>query len=128
METKQLVVVLAVVRNLSGEYLLGKRYEPAIASIHEKWNLLGGKLEYGETPEEAVVREVREESGLVVEVLGVLPKIFIRYREKTDGTKLQIAGLAYACVVKDWTTPVLTDPKVSEVQLFNPGSRCRRFD
>jgi 8-oxo-dGTP diphosphatase len=29
-----------------------------------KWNGLGGKFEPGETPEECVVREVREESGL----------------------------------------------------------------
>ena len=33
--------------------------------IHQgKWNGLGGKMESGETPEECVVREVFEESGL----------------------------------------------------------------
>lgn len=33
--------------------------------IHEgKWNGLGGKFLSGETPEECVIREVREESGL----------------------------------------------------------------
>lgn len=31
-----------------------------------KWNGLGGKLDPGETPEECVIREVREESGLVI--------------------------------------------------------------
>jgi 8-oxo-dGTP diphosphatase len=33
--------------------------------FHEgKWNGLGGKFEPGETPEECVIREVKEESGL----------------------------------------------------------------
>ncbi|MCD6400371.1 MAG: 8-oxo-dGTP diphosphatase [Anaerolineales bacterium] len=33
--------------------------------IHQgKWNGLGGKIEQGETPEECVIREVYEESGL----------------------------------------------------------------
>ncbi len=31
-----------------------------------KWNGLGGKLELGETPEECVLREVEEESGLQI--------------------------------------------------------------
>ncbi|OGU54382.1 MAG: DNA mismatch repair protein MutT [Ignavibacteria bacterium RBG_13_36_8] len=35
--------------------------------FHEgKWNGLGGKFESGETPEECAIREVREESGLIV--------------------------------------------------------------
>ncbi len=34
---------------------------------HEgKWNGLGGKLEQGESPEECVIREIKEESGLKV--------------------------------------------------------------
>ncbi len=31
-----------------------------------KWNGLGGKFEAGESPEECVVREIREESGLIL--------------------------------------------------------------
>lgn len=35
--------------------------------IHQgRWNGLGGKMELGETPEECVVREVKEESGLTI--------------------------------------------------------------
>jgi 8-oxo-dGTP diphosphatase len=38
-----------------------------INDIHEgKWNGLGGKFEAGETPEECVVRDVLEESGLSI--------------------------------------------------------------
>ncbi len=35
--------------------------------VHEgKWNGLGGKFETGETPEECAIREVKEESGLLM--------------------------------------------------------------
>ncbi len=35
--------------------------------MHEgKWNGLGGKFEPGETPEECVIREIEEESGLKI--------------------------------------------------------------
>jgi 8-oxo-dGTP diphosphatase len=38
-----------------------------VNDIHAgKWNGLGGKFESGESPEECVVREVREESGLEI--------------------------------------------------------------
>lgn len=44
--------------------------------IHEgKWNGLGGKFEPGETPEECVIREVKEESGLTIrnpKLLGII--------------------------------------------------------
>ena len=36
--------------------------------VHEgKWNGLGGKFEPGESPEDCVIREVREEAGLEIQ-------------------------------------------------------------
>ncbi len=40
----------------------------APASAAGRWELAGGKVEEGETPEAALVREVREELGVEVEV------------------------------------------------------------
>lgn len=38
--------------------------------VHEgKWNGLGGKFEKGESPEDCVIREVKEESGLTIKSL-----------------------------------------------------------
>jgi len=45
-----------------------------------EWSLPGGAVELGETLEEAVVREVKEEIGLqvaVVEIVAVLDRIFL---------------------------------------------------
>lgn len=39
------------------------------------WELPGGKLEPGESPEDGVVRELREEVGVEAEVTGVLPVV-----------------------------------------------------
>jgi 8-oxo-dGTP diphosphatase len=53
----------AVVQDDAGRLLLVRRgREPNRGS----WSLPGGRVEPGETPAEAVVREVREETGLVV--------------------------------------------------------------
>jgi len=46
--------------------------------IHKgKWNGLGGKMEQGETPEQGVIREVKEESGLLIKNPGL--KGFINF-------------------------------------------------
>jgi ADP-ribose pyrophosphatase YjhB (NUDIX family) len=48
------------------------------------WSLPGGVLEAGETLEEGVMREVREETGLEVQPLGVL-EIFERIMRDSQG-------------------------------------------
>ena len=55
----------AVVRDEEGRLLLVRRaHEPSLGL----WSLPGGRVEDGETPREAARREVREETGLDVEV------------------------------------------------------------
>jgi 8-oxo-dGTP diphosphatase len=58
------VVGAALVRD--GRVLAARRTRPAAAA--GRWEFPGGKVEGAETPEEALVREIREELGCAVEV------------------------------------------------------------
>lgn len=44
-------------------------------------DLPGGGLEYGESPQEAVIREVAEETGQTVQITGVLPPFSLVHGE-----------------------------------------------
>lgn len=69
------VVAAAVVSH--GRVLAARRVRPVAAA--GGWELPGGKVEPEETTEDAVVREVREELGCMIEVLGSLDgKVTIR--------------------------------------------------
>jgi 8-oxo-dGTP diphosphatase len=61
---KDLHVVAAVIRNLRGEILMAQR---PIGKAHAGlWEFPGGKIEPGETPLQALQREIKEELDLVI--------------------------------------------------------------
>lgn len=55
---------------------------PDSMSLPFTWELPGGKMEPGETPETCIVRETQEELGLQVRVIGQLPPVDRKFRGK----------------------------------------------
>jgi 8-oxo-dGTP diphosphatase len=63
-------IAIAVVEH-EGRFLIGLR--PPGVALAGLWEFPGGKIEPGETPQAAAVRECREETGLIVEPVFQYP-------------------------------------------------------
>jgi 8-oxo-dGTP diphosphatase len=72
-----LVGVGAVVEHEGRILLVQRATEPA----RGQWSLPGGLIELGEPLERAIVREVEEETGLIVEPVGLIELLDRIYRE-----------------------------------------------
>ncbi|GEL68458.1 MULTISPECIES: (deoxy)nucleoside triphosphate pyrophosphohydrolase [Myxococcus] len=68
MARRQVRVVGAMLQNEQGRYLITQR--PPTASLPLLWEFPGGRVEEGEEDAEALAREIQEETGVEVDVLG----------------------------------------------------------
>lgn len=108
-----LPAVAAVIHDAAGNLLLQEK------SSGEGWSLPAGAIEPGETPQEAIAREVMEETGLKVmstDILGVFGGREFRYTYP-NGDHVEYVVTLFKCQVhadKDtWT-----DPETKSLQYF----------
>lgn len=83
----------AVVRDDAGRILVVRRRNPPAAG---RWSLPGGRIEPGETARQAAAREVREETGLVVEVGAELARVTIGGFDVRDFAATAVGGSVVA--------------------------------
>lgn len=77
---RSLHVVAGVIRDVRGRVLLARRTEGR--DLAGLWEFPGGKCEPGETPEDALVRELREELGIEARVGAPLIRVPQQYPDK----------------------------------------------
>lgn len=94
------LAVGAVLLRKDGAVLLVRRARPPAMGT---WTLPGGKVEAGETPEQAVVREVREETGLSVTVVALVETVDLA----REGFSYRI--LDYLCALGERAEPRARD-------------------
>lgn len=68
----------AVISNDAGQVLLIRRGEPPRLG---QWSIPGGKLEWGESLKEGLRREIREETGLVIEIERLIDVVDLLTRD-----------------------------------------------
>ena len=69
-----LVVVAAALIDQQGRVLIAQR--PLGKEFSGMWEFPGGKVELGESPEAALVRELREELGIAIDPSALTPVVF----------------------------------------------------
>jgi 8-oxo-dGTP diphosphatase len=82
-------VVAGLIVAPEGRVLIAQRREDQAMPL--KWELPGGKIEIGESPERALVRELREELGVTVEVGRIWEVLHHRYE------RFELLMLVYHC-------------------------------
>lgn len=89
------------------------------------WGLIGGTVESGETLEETLKREIKEESNM--EVLKAIPVGYQKMIDTRDGS--WVYQLRYACKVRPYG-PFLGDPagSITEIKLIKPEDYKKYFD
>src|SRR5258708_5598335 len=89
---KRKLVVAALIRD-GGKGLVSRRR--ADQHMTHLWEFPGGKIEPGESPEAALVREVGEELGCAVRVDRIFDVVFHAYAD------FDLLMLVYACTITD---------------------------
>lgn len=77
---KKLQISVGIIRNPQGEIFITQR--SADAHMANKLEFPGGKIEEGESSEQALVRELQEEVGITVKSCGLFDKLEYQFPDR----------------------------------------------
>ncbi|RXK53799.1 (deoxy)nucleoside triphosphate pyrophosphohydrolase [Oleiharenicola lentus] len=95
-ESKPPVPVVCAVIEREGHVLVAQR--PPHKLLPLKWEFPGGKVEPGENPADAIIREIREELGCEIRVTRALPPFIHDYKT------VVIEMIPFVCVLAPGTS------------------------
>lgn len=98
------------------QVLLIRRNEPDLKNLHMNLELPGGKVEEGETSEEAALREIEEETGVVAKIDYPIPFTFERERKEK---KIIVNINCFKCDYIGEVNKKIDDPKVKDTPWYN---------
>lgn len=109
------VVVSAIITN-SGKVLIGKKEEKEGHPVSGEWIFPGGHLDKGEEIENAVKREVKEETDLDVEV----HQLTDCYQKTYSSDRSKMIRIFHHCEASNRNTEAKDD--ISKVKWVSPGN------
>jgi len=111
---KQIFPVVTGVIEKNGEYLLTKRQSPK--KEWNKWQFPGGEVEFFESMEKAIKREIKEEVGIEISKVKFIPKVFEIIRPKDFWHGLLFA---FRCFPKEDNFSIKINREASKYGWFN---------
>ena len=105
--------VAAVIHDHTGKLLLQEK------SSGEAWSLPAGGIELGESPQEAIIREVMEETGYAVDIhdiLGVFGGQAFRYTYP-GGDRVEYVAILFQCRIIGGSG-IPTDSETKSIRYF----------
>jgi len=103
-------VVIAIIKH-DDKFLLTKRreYKSKDSKYHDLWQFPGGGINFGETPEVALHREIREELGVAIKIISKFPKVMTEVRESWQGL-----FLIFLCELTNINDQIVLNNEASE--------------
>lgn len=102
-------VVAAVIERSDRRLLIGQRRRGDTSPL--KWEFPGGKVEKGETPEDALARELKEELGALLQKSVPIGRVVHKYAETPE----QLEILFFAAAISDGELSPRTFEKITWV-------------
>jgi 8-oxo-dGTP diphosphatase len=111
-------VVIAIIKG-KNKFLMTKR-----VGLHPEdkqfypfvWQFPGGGLKFREKPEEALKREIKEELGIEIKIITLLPKIYTESRNNWQGV-----FICYLCHQKNPLEKIVLNKEASEYAWLTPS-------
>jgi ADP-ribose pyrophosphatase YjhB (NUDIX family) len=114
-EAKRPILAVSAAVFRDGRVLVAQRARGAGRGL---WSLPGGAVEWGETLAEAAAREVREETGIEAEIVGLAGEREVRVAGKSGGLD---AHYVILCFAARWRAGAGTaGPEVAQVRWLVP--------
>lgn len=111
--------VKALIRNEAGEILLLKRSKE-YSDSYNSWGFPGGRIQKGETPEQALARETEEETGIKdLEIIKEFGFTTTPHRIKYGDLDVGVLLVIYECKVKNPNDLILS-PEHDAYRYFSP--------
>jgi len=131
MKKKKFIVVVAGLIERSGKILMAQRCEKMNPEAHLMWELPGGVIDFGEKPETALLREIKEETGFPIKIIKQIP-LTVTKLWKYPGFLQHTLLLVYQCKIAGKQRPIrdkeiktVTWKKIGEIDYSKtlPGTK-----